>query len=194
MSDELRRIEKELEELKQRVEKLESVIRERREVKEEEEIEKIFEIQREMPKIRGYDIWSIVIARDKKSHTLRISLKCSGERVKSRELSPEEAAILASALSHPARIAILKETLRSSQYSSELEDKLSKYGALHHHLNVLMDAGLIEQERRRGKYVITPAGRVSLLFLNVLASILESLKTAPIESKEASFSKSGVNH
>ena len=103
-----------------------------------------------------------------------------------RELSPEEAANLASALSHPARILILKETVKSSKYSSELEDILSEYGALHHHLNVLMETGLIKQERRRGKYVITAAGRASLLFLNVLASIIEMLKTTPVESAENS--------
>ena len=108
-----------------------------------------------------------IILEDEGSDTARI-----------RELSPEDAANPASALSHPARIVILREMMKSSQYPSDLEKKVSaKYGALYHHLNTLMEADLVEQEKERGKYVATAAGKACLLFLNVLASIIRTLKS-----------------
>ncbi len=66
-----------------------------------------------------------------------------------------------SALGQEHRLAILEELMHGGKYVNELQEKLSDIAAstLSSHLNVLEEAGLIVQERVRGRYLITIPGR-----------------------------------
>lgn len=133
-----------------------------------------------------YDIWSIVLAKKQGNDELKEGLYCGGgDYAKVTDLSPEDAANLAGALSHAARVAILRECQNDSKYPSDLERVVSvKYGSLYHHINSLIEASLLTQEKERGKYATTPAGKTALMFLNVLASVIASVK-APSEKSRA---------
>jgi len=86
-----------------------------------------------------------------------------------RSLEPSEVADTLSVLSNPERIRILMLLLEKDRYFSEFED-LMRIGpsSLRHHLSKLVSAGLVKQERSRGKYAITPRGIVALVLLAYL--------------------------
>ncbi|MCW4012818.1 MAG: helix-turn-helix domain-containing protein [Candidatus Bathyarchaeota archaeon] len=78
------------------------------------------------------------------------------------------------ALANEHRIKILNELSYSGLYASDFHHKLSEISpsTLSSHLDVLEKAGLIVQERRRGRYIISLAGRLAVkmaLQLNRLA-------------------------
>jgi len=69
-----------------------------------------------------------------------------------------------SALGNEHRIKILKELTWGGLYASDLQDVLKEISpsTLSSHLDVLQEAGLIVQERRRGRYLITMSGRLAI--------------------------------
>ena len=69
-----------------------------------------------------------------------------------------------SALANEHRIKILDELSYGGMYASDFQDKLPEISAstLSSHLDVLEKAGLITQERRRGRYVISLIGRLAV--------------------------------
>lgn len=69
-----------------------------------------------------------------------------------------------SAMGHEHRITILKELSWGGMYSSDLQEALKEISpsTLSSHLDVLEDVGLIRQEKRRGRYLITMAGRIAI--------------------------------
>jgi DNA-binding HxlR family transcriptional regulator len=73
----------------------------------------------------------------------------------------EKTATIMSALGHGHRIRILKELMTGGKYVNELEDELSEITAstLSSHLKTLEEAGLVVQEKVRGRYLITMPGR-----------------------------------
>ena len=84
-----------------------------------------------------------------------------------KKLSPDEiqkSADIMSALSNEHRIKILNELSYGGLYASDFQEKLKEISpsTLSSHLDVLEEAGFIVQERRRGRYVITLAGRVAV--------------------------------
>ena len=84
-----------------------------------------------------------------------------------RKLSPDEiqkSADIMGALSNEHRIKVLNELSYGGLYASDFQEKLSEISpsTLSSHLDVLEEAGFIVQERRRGRYVITLAGRVAV--------------------------------
>ena len=84
-----------------------------------------------------------------------------------RKLSPDEiqkSADIMGALSNEHRIKILNELSYGGLYASDFQEKLKEISpsTLSSHLDVLEEAGFIVQERRRGRYVITLAGRVAV--------------------------------
>lgn len=85
------------------------------------------------------------------------------------KLNPSEVAETLSVLSNPDRLTILKLLYEGDRYFSELEDIL-KIGpsSLRHHLSRLIDAGLVHQERSRGKYTITKRGVAALILSSYL--------------------------
>jgi len=79
------------------------------------------------------------------------------------EVDLTKAAETMSALGHEHRLRILKELLDGGKYVNELQEKLSEITAstLSSHLKVLEEAGLVVQEKVRGRYLITIPGRTA---------------------------------
>jgi DNA-binding HxlR family transcriptional regulator len=67
------------------------------------------------------------------------------------------------ALGHEHRLKILNELMSGGKYINELQQALSEIttSTLSSHLNVLEDAGLVVQEKVRGRYLITMPGRTA---------------------------------
>jgi len=76
-----------------------------------------------------------------------------------------------SALGNEHRIKILKELTWGGLYASDLQDVLKEISpsTLSSHLDVLQEAGLIVQERRRGRYLITMSGRLAIKMASSIA-------------------------
>ncbi len=80
-------------------------------------------------------------------------------------------AAVMSALGNEHRIKILKELTWGGLYVSDLQDTLKEISpsTLSSHLDVLQEAGLIVQERRRGRYLITMSGRLAIRMASSIA-------------------------
>jgi DNA-binding transcriptional ArsR family regulator len=88
----------------------------------------------------------------------------------------QRTAAVMSALGNEHRIKILRELTWGGLYASDLQDVLKEISAstLSSHLDVLQEAGLIVQERRRGRYLITMSGRLAI---KMASSIAKRVKT-----------------
>ncbi|MGD0977731.1 MAG: metalloregulator ArsR/SmtB family transcription factor [Candidatus Bathyarchaeia archaeon] len=73
------------------------------------------------------------------------------------------AAGVMSALGNEHRLRILNALMAGGKYINELQEKLSEIttSTLSSHLNVLEEAGLVVQEKMRGRYLITMPGRTA---------------------------------
>ncbi|MCK5632082.1 winged helix-turn-helix transcriptional regulator [Candidatus Bathyarchaeota archaeon] len=80
-----------------------------------------------------------------------------------------------SALGQEHRLKILSQLMTGGKYVNELQEKLSEIAAstLSSHLNVLEEAGLIVQERVRGRYLITIPGRSAYKMARRVSKFLE---------------------
>jgi len=80
-----------------------------------------------------------------------------------KEVDFPKAANMMSALGQEHRLKILAELMKGGKYISELQDSLSEIttSTLSSHLDVLQEAGLVVQERVRGRYLITIPGRIA---------------------------------
>jgi len=80
-----------------------------------------------------------------------------------------------SALGHEHRLKMLSELMSGGKYINELQDKLSEIttSTLSSHLNVLEEAGLVVQEKVRGRYLITMPGRTAYKMARQVARFLE---------------------
>jgi DNA-binding transcriptional ArsR family regulator len=85
-------------------------------------------------------------------------------RSKRGALDAKEASNIMSALGNEHRLKILGELSYGGAYAPELQEYLSEISpsTLSSHLDVLEEAGLINQERRRGRYLITMPGRLAV--------------------------------
>ena len=84
-------------------------------------------------------------------------------------LNPSEVADTLSVLASSDRLTILKMLYERDRYFGELEDILGiGPSSLSHHLSRLISAGLVNQERSRGKYVITRRGVAALILASYL--------------------------
>jgi DNA-binding transcriptional ArsR family regulator len=74
-----------------------------------------------------------------------------------------KAASIMSALGSEHRLKILRELMRGGKYVSELQEGLSEISpsTLSSHLDILEKAGLVVQEKVRGRYLITIPGRMA---------------------------------
>jgi DNA-binding transcriptional ArsR family regulator len=83
---------------------------------------------------------------------------------KPRRVDAKKAASVMSALGNEYRLKILDALSSGGLYSSELQEALKEISpsTLSSHLDVLEEAGLVTQERRRGRYLITMPGRVAV--------------------------------
>lgn len=79
------------------------------------------------------------------------------------EASFPKVAEVMSALGHEHRLRILSELMSGGKYINEMQEKLSEIttSTLSSHLNVLEEAGLVVQEKARGRYLITMPGRTA---------------------------------
>jgi len=77
------------------------------------------------------------------------------------EVSFQKVAEVMSALGHEHRLKILHGLMRGGKYINELQEKLTEIttSTLSSHLNVLEEAGLVVQEKVRGRSLITIPGR-----------------------------------
>lgn len=75
-----------------------------------------------------------------------------------------ETAKVMSALGNEHRLRVLEQLSMGGLYASDLQEALSEISpsTLSSHLDILEEAGLIVQERRRGRYLITMSGRVAI--------------------------------
>lgn len=83
------------------------------------------------------------------------------ERVDKQDLT--KAANIMSALGQEHRLTILHELMTGGKYISDFQKALPEITAstLSSHLDVLQEAGLVVQERVRGRYLITIPGRIA---------------------------------
>jgi len=83
------------------------------------------------------------------------------EHIEKAELS--KAANMMSALGQEHRLKILSELMTGGKYISDLQNTLPEITAstLSSHLDVLQEAGLVVQERVRGRYLVTIPGRMA---------------------------------
>lgn len=74
-----------------------------------------------------------------------------------------KAANIMSALGQEHRLKILSELMTGGKYMSDLQTALPEIttSTLSSHLDVLQEAGLVVQERVRGRYLITIPGRIA---------------------------------
>ncbi len=95
---------------------------------------------------------------------------------------PEEADIdlprtaqIMSALGQEHRLGILKELVSGGKYVNELQGKLSDItgSTLSSHLKVLEEAGLVVQEKVRGRYLITMPGRTAYKMATRITKFIE---------------------
>jgi DNA-binding HxlR family transcriptional regulator len=84
-------------------------------------------------------------------------------------------ASIMSALGHEHRLRILNELMTGGKYINELQEKLSEIttSTLSSHLNVLEEAGLVVQEKMRGRYLITMPGRTAYKMATRIASFVK---------------------
>jgi len=87
----------------------------------------------------------------------------------------QKAAEAMSALGEEHRLRILRELMSGGKYINELQEKLSEIttSTLSSHLNILEEAGLVVQEKVRGRYLITMPGRVAYKMASRVTRFLE---------------------
>ena len=80
------------------------------------------------------------------------------------QVEAKDTADVMSALANEHRIKVLSELSTGGMYAGDLQEALSEISpsTLNSHLDVLEDAGLVLQERRRGRYLITISGRLAV--------------------------------
>ncbi|MDH5447821.1 MAG: helix-turn-helix domain-containing protein [Candidatus Bathyarchaeota archaeon] len=91
------------------------------------------------------------------------------------EVSFHKVAKVMSSLGHEHRLGILNELMSGGKYINELQEQLSEIttSTLSSHLNVLEEAGLVVQEKVRGRYLITMPGRTAYKMARRVTRFLE---------------------
>jgi DNA-binding HxlR family transcriptional regulator len=91
------------------------------------------------------------------------------------EVSFPRVAEVMSALGQEHRLRILSELMTGGKYINDLQEKLPEIttSTLSSHLKVLEEAGLVVQEKVRGRYLITMPGRAAYRMARRIARFLE---------------------
>ena len=94
---------------------------------------------------------------------------------KTVRVDPKRAADVMSALGNEHRLRILEELTFGGRYAGELQEQLPEISAstLSSHLDVLEEAGLIVQEKARGRYLITIPGRLAYRMANQIVDQID---------------------
>lgn len=84
-------------------------------------------------------------------------------------------ASMLSALANEHRIKILAELMKGGRYAGEIQERLPEITAstLSSHLKILEESGLIVQEMVRGRYLITMPGRAALKMASQVMRMME---------------------
>jgi len=105
-----------------------------------------------------------------------------GIRVYRGEEAPEKekvnlakASSAMNALGNEHRLRILKGLMYGGKYISDLQERMPEItsSTLSSHLDVLIETGLVVQEKTRGRYLITMPGRIAYKMANKIARLLE---------------------
>jgi len=92
------------------------------------------------------------------------------------EVREEEICGLLVPLSHVVRVKILRDLGKGGKYYSQLERETgARGGHLQFHLNNLVQAGYVTQEKPQGKYLITRNGLIALKFSYELDKVYKSV-------------------
>jgi len=195
--EEVKNLREQVEKLKEQLNGLSKQLEAKKE-EEKEEPEKAEEPRREQPTQSGEAAWRFEdfgdrigeyvggiiegvmtnvmsdLDRSLGGHPYRFSTGKPAEK-ETVKANPKAAADLMSALGHENRITILGELVSGGRYASELQEKIPDIGAstLSSHLDVLEKAGLIVQEKARGRYLITMSGRLAYQMANEIAKQVE---------------------
>ncbi len=104
-----------------------------------------------------------------------VSERPSRRREEEIEVGLPKVAEIMSALGQEHRLGILRELMTGGKYINELQEKLSEIttSTLSSHLNVLEEAGLVVQEKVRGRYLITMPGRAAYKMARRVTKSLE---------------------
>ncbi len=96
------------------------------------------------------------------------------------EVREEEICELLAPLSNVTRLKILKNLGKGGKNFAQLERQIGiKGGHLQFHLNNLIQAGYVTQEKPQGRYLITRRGLKALSFSHELRRVLEETQGAP---------------
>ena len=95
------------------------------------------------------------------------------------DIDHSKVAEVMSALGQEHRLGILCELMSGGKYINELQEKLPEIATstLSSHLNVLEEAGLVVQEKVRGRYLITIPGRTAYKMARRITRFLERRET-----------------
>ncbi len=106
---------------------------------------------------------------------LRIVKEESPREEAEMEVSFLTTAEVMSALGQEHRLRILNELMSGGKYINELQEKLAEIttSTLSSHLGVLEKAGLVVQEKVRGRYLITLPGRTAYKMAKRITSLIE---------------------
>lgn len=90
-------------------------------------------------------------------------------------IDSKAAATAMSALGNEHRIKVLEELSYGGAYAAGLQEVLTEISpsTLSSHLDVLQEAGLVTQERRRGRYLVTIPGRLAVKMAYQIADRIE---------------------
>jgi DNA-binding transcriptional ArsR family regulator len=116
--------------------------------------------------IRGELKRSILIS----PHSIKITSDRGEEPSEKEQVDPAKIAAIMSALGQEHRIKILRELMDGGKYVSELQSNMPEITAstLSSHLDILQRAGLVVQERERGRYLISLPGRMAYKMANAI--------------------------
>jgi len=97
-----------------------------------------------------------------------------GKEEETKVSFPKVAEVM-SALGQEHRLRILSELMSGGKYINEMQEKLSEIttSTLSSHLKVLEEAGLVVQEKVRGRYLITMPGRTAYKMARRVTRFLE---------------------
>lgn len=102
-----------------------------------------------------------------------------------KEVNLTKASSAMNALGNEHRLKILKDLMYGGKYISELQESLPEItsSTLSSHLDILQEAGLVAQEKTRGRYLITLPGRIAYKMASKIAGILEREQNDKSESQ-----------
>jgi len=106
--------------------------------------------------------------------TIRVERRRRELAEEEAKADPAKAAAAMSALGNEHRLKILEQLIHGGKYISELQEELPDIASstLSSHLDILEEAGLVVQEKVRGRYLVTMPGRMAYNMANQIAKLV----------------------